>query len=67
MKIICISCGHSLELDEAYDDFQGLIKCYVCDALLEIKLSEGKLQALNLPAVPRGPQPGTEHVSGGSL
>jgi hypothetical protein len=62
MKIICISCGHSLELDEAYDDFAGLIKCYVCGALLEIKMSEGKLQTLNLPTMSHGSPPKTEHV-----
>lgn len=48
MKINCISCGHNLSLDEAYDNFTGLVKCYVCGALLEIKTSEGKLQSVDL-------------------
>ncbi len=51
MKVICISCGHGLPLDETYEDYEGLIKCYVCGALMEIKMSEGKLQALNLPTL----------------
>lgn len=62
MKIICISCGHSLPLDQAYDDYGGLIKCYVCGSLLEIKTSEGKLQAVNLPPLSGESRPKTEHL-----
>ena len=62
MKIICISCGHGLALDECYNDFEGLIKCYVCGALLEIKTSEGKLQALNVRTLSREARPPTEHA-----
>lgn len=62
MKIICISCGHSLPLDEAYDDYGGLIKCYVCGALLEIKTLEGKLQALSLPSLQRSAGPASDRV-----
>jgi DNA-directed RNA polymerase subunit RPC12/RpoP len=42
MKINCLSCGHSIELDETYSDYEGHIKCYACSALLEVKL-EGNL------------------------
>jgi len=55
MKIICISCGHSLSLDEAYDDFAGMVKCYVCDTLLEVKTCEGKLQCVNFGVLPQRP------------
>jgi len=48
MKINCISCGHSIALDDAYDDFTGMVKCYVCGGLLEVKTSEGKIQTVNL-------------------
>lgn len=48
MKINCISCGHAVSLDEAYDDFAGLVKCYVCGGLLEIKTAEGKILSVNL-------------------
>jgi len=41
MKINCLSCGHIIELDDAYSDYEGSVKCYTCSALLEIKLSEG--------------------------
>jgi len=48
MKINCISCGHTLSLDEAYDDFDGLVKCYVCGGLLEIKTCQGKIYSVTM-------------------
>jgi len=48
MKINCVSCGHNMELDDAYDDFEGLIKCYVCSALLYVKNCDGKIKSVNL-------------------
>jgi len=51
MKINCISCGHSLWLDDAYDDFFGMVKCFVCGSLLELKTVEGKIQSVNLTAL----------------
>lgn len=42
MKINCLSCGHTIDLDEAYSDYEGQVKCYTCSALLEVKL-EGSL------------------------
>lgn len=62
MKIICISCGYSLALDDAYGDFEGLIKCYVCGSLLEIKMSGGRLESLTLPALSCTSQPKSEHT-----
>jgi len=47
MKINCLSCGHSLELDEeAYSDYEGQVKCYTCSALLEVKLAEGRIKSV---------------------
>ncbi|MBI4643483.1 MAG: hypothetical protein HY790_04185 [Deltaproteobacteria bacterium] len=57
MKIICLSCGHKVELDDAYDDFEGLVKCVVCGTMLEIKTEEGKLKAIKVADPdPRGSQ-----------
>ena len=54
MKINCVSCGHNISLDEAYDDFEGVVKCYVCGARLEVKICEGKIKCVKLAAqVPR--------------
>lgn len=48
MKINCLSCGHKVDLDYAYDDYEGQVKCFVCGALLEIRTEEGNLKALKL-------------------
>ena len=52
MKIRCLSCGHTIDLDDAYDDFEGPVMCYVCSALVEIKIVEGQLKAIRLATTP---------------
>lgn len=46
MKINCISCGHKLDLGDSYDDYNGPVKCYVCETLLEIRTEEGNLRSM---------------------
>jgi DNA-directed RNA polymerase subunit N (RpoN/RPB10) len=46
MKINCLSCGHTIDLDEAYSDYEGQVKCYACGALLEIKLEESLVKSV---------------------
>jgi hypothetical protein len=46
MKINCITCGHKVDLDDAYDDYQGPIRCLVCSAMLEIMTQEGRLRSV---------------------
>jgi len=36
MNIRCLSCGHTIDLDDAYSDYEGQIKCYTCQALLAV-------------------------------
>jgi len=48
MKVNCLSCGHKVDLDEVYDDYKGLVKCFACRALLEIKTHQGQLKAINV-------------------
>lgn len=48
MKINCLSCGHKLNLGDAYDNYEGQVKCYVCGAMLEVKTEEGDLKSLKL-------------------
>jgi hypothetical protein len=43
MKINCLACGHKVELDDAYDDFEGQVKC-LCRTMLEIRTEDGKLK-----------------------
>jgi len=47
MRLNCLACGHKVELDDAYDDFEGPVKC-LCGAMLEIRTEEGKLKGIKL-------------------
>jgi hypothetical protein len=49
MKINCLSCGHSVDLGPAYDDYKGRVKCYACHAMLEIQTEDGQLKQVRLP------------------
>jgi hypothetical protein len=58
MKVNCLACGHKVELDDAYDDFEGPVKC-LCGAMLEIRTEEGRLKAIRMAkslaaTVPKG-------------
>ena len=46
MRINCLSCGHAVDLDDAYEDYEGKIKCFACGAVLEIRAQEGKLKSV---------------------
>ena len=48
MRIICLSCGHKVDVGNTYDDYEGQIKCAVCGALLKIKTEEGKLKSVDI-------------------
>ncbi|MEK7804946.1 MAG: hypothetical protein AAB264_04465 [Planctomycetota bacterium] len=43
MQIRCNHCGHNFEMDEAYDNYEGEVKCWVCGAILEVKMHDGYL------------------------
>jgi ribosomal protein S27E len=45
MKIMCLSCGHTLDMFDAYDDYQGRVKCYVCGALMTIHTEAGQVKS----------------------
>ncbi len=46
MKINCIICGHNFDLNDAYDDYEGEVKCWVCGGILNIRMQQGKLKSL---------------------
>ncbi len=49
MKVNCLSCGHNVELDEAYGDgYEGEIKCFGCGARLEIRTEQNALRSVRL-------------------
>ena len=52
MRINCLSCGFKVELDDAYDDYEGRIKCVVCGTLLEIKTEDGSIRSVKPARIP---------------
>jgi len=45
VKINCISCGFTVNLDDAtYSDYEGQVKCFACNALLEVKVDQGSVK-----------------------
>ncbi len=40
-----------MNLDDAYDNYEGQIKDFVCGAILEIKTEDGNLKSVNLARV----------------
>ena len=60
MKINCLCCGHKVDLADAYDDYEGQVKCFACGAILEIKTQEGNVRAVKFVKVV--PRPSVEEV-----
>ncbi|HEY2104742.1 MAG TPA: hypothetical protein VGH29_03095 [Candidatus Binataceae bacterium] len=57
MKVNCLSCGFSVTLDDAYDDYSGDIKCYACDSMLQVIIEEERIKSVKLvAAAPREPR-----------
>ncbi len=45
MKINCLSCGHNIDLDEAYsENYEGRIKCFACSATLELRTEQSAIR-----------------------
>ena len=63
MRINCLSCGHKVELDDAYDDFEGPVKC-LCGTMLEIRTEEGMLKAIKVADPPIPPPPHSPGMEG---
>lgn len=49
MKLNCLSCGHSVDLRDAYDDYEGSVKCCICGAVLRIRTEDGQVKGVDLP------------------
>ena len=60
MKINCLSCGHTVVLDDAYDNYEGQVKCFACSAILEIKTEEGNVKTVHFTKIVL--RPSTEEV-----
>jgi hypothetical protein len=44
MRINCLGCGFKIDLGDAYDDYEGQIKCFTCGATTEIATREGSIR-----------------------
>jgi len=55
MKINCLCCGHKVDLDDAYDDYEGSVKCFACQAILEIRTEQGTIKAVKQVNIVRHP------------
>ena len=55
MRVNCLGCGHETELDEAYDDYEGPVKCFGCGATLEIRTEQGSIKAVKQVYIARHP------------
>ncbi len=61
MKINCLACGHSIDIGDAYDDYSGQVRCFVCHSLLEIKTDQGNLKSVkSAPILPQRPRTGSQ-------
>jgi len=58
MKVNCLSCGHKVDLDDAYSDYEGQVKCFTCGAVLQVRTEEGSLKSVRIVS---GPRPSVEH------
>jgi len=50
MKINCLHCGHKVNLGDAYDDYRGQVKCFVCGGLLLIRSTHAALRSVSVVA-----------------
>ena len=55
MKINCLSCGHTVDLDQAYGDYDGPIKCFACRCILEVKIDQGNVKSVKFSNVTQRP------------
>lgn len=52
MKINCTSCGHNADIGDNYADYEGQVRCWVCNAILEIRTEEGQIKMVRLASAP---------------
>jgi hypothetical protein len=50
MKLNCVSCGHSVNLDDAYGEYSGDIKCLVCGSMLQVVIEHEYIKSVKLMA-----------------
>ncbi|HUU01258.1 MAG TPA: hypothetical protein VM425_07470 [Myxococcota bacterium] len=46
IRLNCLECGHPMDLGDAYEDYQGEVRCWGCRTVLDVTLQEGRLKAM---------------------
>jgi DNA-directed RNA polymerase subunit N (RpoN/RPB10) len=46
VKINCLGCGFKVDVADAYDDYEGPIKCFACGTVMEIVTRDGSLRTV---------------------
>lgn len=46
MRINCICCGHRFDLGDAYDDYDGPVRCATCRNLIDIRTAGGAVRSM---------------------
>jgi hypothetical protein len=41
-------CGFKMDLGDAYENYRGEVRCWVCHGMLEVTLEEGQLKAMRV-------------------
>ena len=67
MKVNCLACGHNVDLDDIYSDYAGMVKCFVCSALLEIRTEEGQIKTVRFLRIARGIPEAGENLDGAQV
>ena len=46
MRVNCLTCGFAVALDQAYNNYEGQVRCFVCGSILHIRSEEGMLRSV---------------------
>lgn len=46
MRINCIHCGHKFDLGDAYDDYEGMVRCDTCRGGLIVRTQAGSVRSV---------------------
>jgi len=50
MKVNCLSCGHTVDLRDGYNDYDGQVRCCTCGGLMAIRTQDGQIKWVELVA-----------------
>jgi hypothetical protein len=45
-NVHCMFCGHAIDLGDAYNDYEGPLRCSVCKSLMAVRVEQGHLRSM---------------------